>query len=168
VELTVATAIMTTAFAAILPVFVALRNSTQVRRARLEMLQNARVLNEHLSRHLAQARRIVAVSPRTEDQGYLEFEAPDGGVYRWAVGARGYVVFGPVGKLCELAGPVEYLRFACYGGADFERPRPAAAGVRLITWEAGPKSAGPLAHGRPVRGACCLRTDPSEGLGGMR
>jgi type II secretory pathway component PulJ len=84
VELTVATAIMTTVFAAILPVFVALRNSTQVRRARLEMLQNARVLNEHLSRHLAQARRIVAVSPRTEDQGYLEFEAPDGGVYRWA------------------------------------------------------------------------------------
>jgi hypothetical protein len=162
VELTVATAIMTTVFAAILPLFVTLRNSTQVRRARLEMLQNARVLNEHLSRHLAQARRIVAVSPSTEGKGYLEFEAPDGGAYRYAVGARGYVAFGPVGKLCELAGPVEYLRFVCYGGADFERPRPASAGVGLVTWEAGLKSPDPLAHSRPVRGACCLRTDPGK------
>ena len=169
-ELAVATAIMATIFAATMPLFVGIRNSTDTRWASLEMLQNARVLNEHLGRYLAQSRRIVAVSARTDNAGYIECEAEDGVVYRCAVGARGCVEFGPVGHLQApgesrrdreplgiLAGPVEYLRFVCYGAADFREPLETPDGIRLVTWEAGLKSAGRLAPGKVVTGACCLR-----------
>lgn len=158
-ELTVATAIMTTVFAALMPLFAGIRRSTEARWAGLEMVQNGRILSEHLWRHLAQARRIVAVSASTEDAGYIEFEGWDGVVYRCALGARQCVEFGPVGRLCELAGPVEYLRFACYDDTDFDRPRPASDGVRLVTWEAGLRSAGSLMQNKSVVGACCLRTE---------
>ncbi len=159
VELTVATAIMATVFAALMPLFAGIRRSTEARWAGLEMVQNARVLNEHLGRYLAQARRIRAVSASTEDEGYVEFEGQDGVVYRCAMGARQYVEFGPVGRLCELAGPVEYLRFACYSDADFDRPLPTPDGVRLVTWEAGLKSTDSLTQGKSVVGACCLRVE---------
>jgi len=170
VELTVATAIMATIFAATMPLFVGIRHSTDTRWAHLEMLQNARVLNDHLSRYLAQAGRIVAVSASTDSAGYIECETDDGVVYRCAVGARGYVEFGPVGARQEagefprdrghlgvLAGPVEYLRFACYDDLDFHRPLETPDGVRLVTWEARLKSPGHLAPGKVVTGACCLR-----------
>ena len=100
-ELTVATAIMATIFAATMPLFVGIRHSTDTRWASLEMLQNARVLNEHLGRYLAQARRIVAVSASTDSAGCIEWEGEDGVVYRCAVGARGYVEFGAVGDRRE-------------------------------------------------------------------
>lgn len=171
-ELAVATAIMATIFAATVPLFVGIRNSTDTRWANLEMLQNARVLNEHLGRYLAQARRIVAVSASTDSAGYIECEMEDGVVYRCAVGARGYVEFGPVGARQEpgefqrgtgrmgiLAGPVEYLRFACYDDLDFHRPLETPDGVRLVTWEARLKSTGRLAPGKVVTGACCLRVN---------
>jgi hypothetical protein len=161
---------MATIFAATMPLFVGIRNSRDTRWANLEMLQNARVLNEHLGRYLAQARRIVAVSASTDSAGYIECEAEDGVVYRCAVGAGGYVEFGPVGdrhepggfkrdrgRLGILAGPVEYLRFACYDDADFHRSLETPNGVRLVTWEAGLKSTGRFAPGRMVTGACCLR-----------
>jgi hypothetical protein len=172
VELAVATAIMATIFAATVPLFVGIRHSTDTRWANLEMLQNARVLNEHLGRYLAQARRIVAVSASTDNAGYIECEMEDGVVYRCAVGARGYVEFGPVGGRQEprefqrdkgrmgiLAGPVEYLRFACYDDLDFHRPLETPDGVRLVTWEARLKSTGRLAPGKVVTGACCLRVN---------
>ena len=174
VELTVATAIMATIFAATMPLFVGIRNSADTRWTNLEMLQNARVLNEHLGRYLAQATRIMAVSASTDSAGYIECEMEDGVVYRCAVGARGYIEFGPVGdrhgpgefphdgrRLGILAGPVEYLRFACYHEQDFYRPLEIPAGVRLVTWEAGLKSTGRLAPGKVVTGACCLRTGRS-------
>jgi hypothetical protein len=170
VELTVATAIMATIFAAMMPLFVGIRHSTDTRWANLEILQNARVLNEHLSRYLAQARRIVAVSASTDSASYLEWEMEDGVVYRCTVGARGYVEFGPVGdrqepgefqrdrgRLRILAGPVEYLRFACYDDLDFQRPLETPDRVRLVTWEARLRDSGHLAPGKVVTGACCLR-----------
>jgi hypothetical protein len=170
VELTVATAIMATIFAATMPLFVGIRNSTETRWTNLETLQNARVLNEHLGRYLAQATRIAAVSASTDRAGYIECEMEDGVVYRCALGARGYVEFGPIGDWHEsggfqrdgrhlsiLAGPVEYLRFVCYDDCDFQRPLETPAGVRLVTWEAGLKSTGRLAPAKVVTGACCLR-----------
>jgi hypothetical protein len=165
---------MATIFAATMPLFVGIRNSTDMRWTNLEMLQNARVLNEHLGRYLAQATRIVAFSASTDRAGYIECEMEDGVVYRCAMGARGYVEFGPVGDrrgpgefqrggrgLGILAGPVEYLRFACYDDRDFHRPLETLAGVRLVTWETGLKSTGRLAPGKVVTGACCLRAGRS-------
>ncbi len=170
VELTVATAIMATIFAATMPLFVGIRHSTDARWANLEMLQNARVLNEHLGRHLAQAKRIVAVSACTDNAGYIECEMEDGIVYRCAVGARGYIEFGRVGDCRKsgefqrdkgrsgiLAGPVEYLRFVCYDDRDFRRPLETPDRVRLVTWEARLNSTGHVAPGKVVTGACCLR-----------
>jgi hypothetical protein len=162
VELTVATAIMATVFVAIMPLFVGIRQSAEACWVGLEMVQNARVLNEQLCRYLAQARKVVAVSASTEDGGYLEFEGQDGVVYRCAVGKRGYIEFGPVGKLYELAGPVEYLRFACYSAADLDRPVQTPDDVRLVTWEAGLKNMGQLTRDRSVVGACCLRLGPGS------
>jgi hypothetical protein len=161
VELTVATAIMATVFAALMPLFTGIRNSADARWASLEMVQNARVLNEQLCRYLTQARRVVAVSASLNDAGYIEFEAEGGMVYRCTLGTRGYIEFGPVGKLHDLAGPVEYLRFACYSDADFDRPLQTPDAVRLVSWEVGLKSTGSLTQGKSVAGACCLRVHPS-------
>jgi type II secretory pathway pseudopilin PulG len=170
IELAVATAIMTTVFAMLMPLFVGIRNSADARWANLEMIQNARVLNEHLGRHLAQARKLVAVRASTDDDGYVEFEAEDGRIYRCGVGARGCIEFGLVGESQErgmtnrgssgwgvLTGPVEYLRFACYDGADFSKPVPTPDRVQLVTWEARLKGMGRLTQGKAVTGACCLR-----------
>ena len=55
VELTVAVAIIATVFAAVMPLFAGIRNSAETRWANLEMIQNARVLNEQLCRYLAGA-----------------------------------------------------------------------------------------------------------------
>ncbi|MBM4027687.1 MAG: hypothetical protein FJ280_20140 [Planctomycetes bacterium] len=157
VELTVATALMATVFAAVMPVFAGLRRSAEARGASLEMLQNARVLNEHWYRHLLQATRIVAVGAGADDAPYLEFEGRDGVLYRYAVGPRGQMEFGPVGDTQELAGPVEYVRFVGYSAADLERPVHKPEEIRFITWEIGLRSPSPLARNRTVTGACCLR-----------
>lgn len=157
VELTVATALMATLFGAILPLFVGIRHSAATRWASLEMVQNARVLNEQLYRSLTQARRIVAVSATTDERGFLEFEAQDGAAYRCAMAANGSVEFGPVGGLQELAGPVEYVRFACYNEADFDSPVQTPDEIRLVSWEVCFRSAEPALQNKTVRGVCCLR-----------
>jgi hypothetical protein len=160
VELTMATALMAVIFAAVMPLFVGIRNSADTRWAGLEMVQNARVLNEQLCRYLTQARRVVAVSASMEQRGAIEFEMPGGAIYRCAMGPRGYIEFGPVGTRHELAGPVEYLRFACYGETDFDTPVRTPDAIRLVTWEAGLKSGEQPVRRRSVVGACCLRGSP--------
>jgi hypothetical protein len=157
VELTVAVAIMAVVFAAIMPLFAGIRNSADSRWAHLEMVQTARVLNEQLCRHLAAARRITAASAGTSDEGYIQFEAADGVTYRCALTAGGDVEFGPVGDLSALVGPVDYLRFVCYDGNDLAQPAPTPEGARLVTWEAGLRSAGVMARDKILRGACYLR-----------
>jgi hypothetical protein len=176
VELTIAVAIMTTVFAAVLPLFGGIRNSTEARWAALEMVQNARVLNEFLCRHLAEARRVVDVSARADDRGYIEFETSAGSVCRCGVADRGDIEFGPAdarrghkgseatpSPAGTLAGPVEYLRFTCYDGNDLIHPVTTAGRVRLVTWEAGWRSTSRLTHGRTVSGSCYLRVDAPGG-----
>jgi hypothetical protein len=163
VELTVAVAIIATVFAAIMPLFAGVRNSAESRWAHLEMVQNARVLNEQLCRHLAAARRVTAAGADTSNDGYIQFEAADGVSYRCALGAAGDVEFGPVGDLSELVGPVDYLRFVCYDGSDLDHPAPTLDGVRLVTWEAGLRSTGPRTRDKIIRGACCLRVGDPRG-----
>ncbi len=163
VELTIAVAIMATVFAAIMPLFAGIRNSADTQWANLEMVQNARVLNEQLGRCLAGARRIVAISSSVNSDGCIEFEAADGVIYRCELGAGGYVELGPAGDLSELVGPVEFLRFAGYDGRDLSRPVQTPDAVRLVTWEAGLHRGGALARDRIVQGACYLRVAPPDG-----
>lgn len=158
VELTVATAIMAVVFAAVVPLFAGVRNSAESRWASLEMVQNARVLNEQLCRCLAGAGRVVTASGSTSDDGYIEFIASDGMTYRCAREANGYIAYGPVGDLHRLAGPVERLRFACYDGNDFDTSMSDPNGARLVTWEAELRSNNDATADKTVTGACYLRT----------
>jgi prepilin-type N-terminal cleavage/methylation domain-containing protein len=157
VELVVAMALLGIVLGAIVPVFAGIRNGSDTQQACTEMLQNARVLNEHLLRHLAQARRIVGFSSPAETGGYIEFEAADGTIGRYGVNQAGYVEFGPPGAGAELAGPVSCLRFVCYDANDLSRPIETAGTIHFVTWEAVLKSPGRLAQDGAVKGACCLR-----------
>ena len=159
VELTVAVAVVAIVFAALMPLFVGIRNSSESRWAGLEMVQNARVLNEQLFRHLAQATRVVSVSGPSAADGYIEFEAANGAALRYEVGSNGYVRFGSADDLAELAGPVESLRFVCYDVNDLESPTEVPASIRLVTWEAVFKSSARLTQGRSIMGASFLRSD---------
>ena len=159
VELTVAVAVIATVFAAVMPLFAGVRNSADASWANLEMIQNARVLNEQLGRCLAGAVRVIEVSTPTNDDGSIQFEAANGTAYRCALGAGGRIEFGPVGDTAELVGPVESLRFICYDANDLSRPARTPDGIRLVTWEARLHSMGSLARDRIVRGAACLRVD---------
>lgn len=153
VELTVAMAILAAVFAAILPLFAGVRNSADARWAGLEMVQNARVLNEQLCRHLATARCVTAVGDDT-----VQFEGADGMSYRCTLGQDGCVLLGPVADLSRLAGPVSSLRFICYDGNDLATRTTAPDRVRLVTWETKLLSQGSLTQDRVLTGSCYLRT----------
>ncbi len=162
-ELTVAVAIIAVVFAAIMPLFAGIRNTADTQWANLEMIQNARILNEQLCRCLAGAVRVTEMSTGTNDDGYIQFEAANGTAYRCARGAGGHIEFGPVGDPGELAGPVEYLRFLCYDANDLSHPARTPDTVRLVTWEARLHSLGSRAGDRTVRGACHLRVAAGAG-----
>lgn len=155
--------ILAVVFAAIMPVFSAVRNHSETAGADSEMVQNARVLNEQLYRQLAQAKRITAVSGSTDVDGYVEFEDADETTQRCQRASSGYVEFGAVGDLSDLAGPVEYLKFTCYDGNDPTTQTVVPDHIRLVTWEARLDSAGALAGDKTIRGACYLRVGSSSG-----
>lgn len=159
VELAVAVAILAVVFAAVVPLFAGIRNSTETRWAGLEIVQNARVLNDQLYRHLTQAKRVVSVSGASEGQGYIVFETVGGAVLRYEVGAGGYVQYGPAGSPARLAGPVTSLKFVCYDVNDPSRPTETATDVRLVTWEASFDSSAPLMRDRTIAGAAFLRAN---------
>ncbi|MHC4676753.1 MAG: LamG domain-containing protein, partial [Planctomycetota bacterium] len=100
------------------------------------MLQNARVLVDHLNRNLTEAARITAVSDFTETMGFIEFEDNDGNNLRYDVDANNYVQFGLIGSLSELAGPVSQFQFTCYDGNDFINPTTEVNDIRFVKAEA--------------------------------
>lgn len=158
-ELTVAVAIMVTVLTAVMPLFAGIRRSSETHWTGLEMLQDARVLNGYLHRNLATARRVMAVSGPADRRGHIEFEAGDGELRRLEVDDRGHVVVGLNGRLHELIGPVEYVRFVCYDRTAGGEPTCRTDAIRLVTWEAGLSSSVPHVEPPTVRGACCLRVD---------
>ena len=159
VELVVAMALMVVVMGAVLPLLAGIRNGSDTQRAQSEMIQNSRVLNEHLLRHLGQATRVVQVSAASETDGYIEFEDANAVTNRYGVGTGDYVQFGPAGDPSDLAGPVSSLRFVCYDANDLAFPTAEPAAIRLVTWEAILRSTGRLARDRTVTGACYLRAN---------
>lgn len=159
VEMAVAVTVMAIVVAAVLPVLAGVRNSADTRWAVSEMIQNARVANEHLSRHLGGAKRITDVSPGSETNGYIEFEAAGGEIRRYEVSSEGGIEFGAPGSLCELAGPVASLIFACYDVNDLARPVAVADRIRFVSWELTLRSTGPLTANRTFTGAAYLRAN---------
>ncbi len=98
VEMVIAMAVMAGGFTAMVPVLAGVRNHWDTWQANGEIVQNARVLADHLHRTLASAARITDVSPPWQDHGFVEFTVRDGTVCRYALGPNGYVRFCPTAR----------------------------------------------------------------------
>ena len=135
-EMVVAISLMTVVLMALLPALAGIRNSWESRQADAEILQNARVLVDHVGRHLRGASRITAVSEPSQEQGYIEFSDNGGHLRRYAIDANGLVEFGPLDGGADLAGPVSRFQFTCYDGKDFVRPTTEPGLIRFVTFTA--------------------------------
>ena len=137
-------AIMAIIFAAIVPQFRVIRNSWASKQASAEILQNGRVLIDHLNRNLSKAVRITSVSPSSETNGYIELEDNDAYDFRYDVNSTTkYVQFGLVGDLGDLAGPVSQLRFTCYDSNDLDTPITDVTAIRCVKVETKIANTGP-------------------------
>ena len=112
VELIIAFAIIVLVFAAIVPQFRAIRNSWASTEAKSEIIQNGRVLAEHITRNLAAAKQIVSFTSSSitfwdnnDIQKRYKLSDFDSGKY---------VVFGAVDSEEQLAGPVSSFQISCY------------------------------------------------------
>jgi type II secretory pathway pseudopilin PulG len=122
-EIIIALSIITIIFAAIFPLFGQIRNSWDSKQAAAETLQNGRILIDHMTRNLAKAVKVTAVSISSDISGYIEFQDNDAAIFRYDVNsATDYVEYGSVGSLSDLAGPVSQLRFICYDACDLDVP----------------------------------------------
>jgi len=131
-ETIMALAIITIIFAAVVPQFRIINNSWDSRQANAEVLQNGRVLTDHINRNLSKAVKITAVSDLSETDGYIEFEDNDGNTLRYDIDDNNYIEYGPVGDLSDLAGPVSTLQFACYDACDLDTPLDPVTDANLI------------------------------------
>ena len=135
-EMVVAISMMTVVLVTLLPALAGIRNSWESRRANAEILQNARVLVDHVGRHLRTASRVTDVSGPSEEQGYIEFADNDGRLRRYAIDTDGLVEFGPPGDEADLAGPVSRFQFTCYDGTDFVKPTIEPRLIQFVTFTA--------------------------------
>ena len=136
VELVVAIAMLTVLMGAVIPVITHTRRSWDTWKNNSEIVQNGRVLIDHMRRHLATAQKITAVSASSDTEGYIEFSDASAVGYRegCATGNRGE--FGPVGRLADMAGPVSLFRFTCFDINDFTNPTVDVDTIRLVQVEA--------------------------------
>jgi len=132
VEIIIAVSIMAILFAAVLPQFRNMYLSWDSQNQRGEIVQNARVLLDCLSRSLASAIRITSVSMPEEPLGYIEFEKNDGNTYRIDISEENYIQYGPAGNGVDFAGPVSQLQFQCYGLEDMTTITTEPDEIRLV------------------------------------
>jgi len=158
VEMVVAISIMVVIFAAILPIFASIRNSWDSKQGNAEVLQNGRVLIDHLNRNVSKAVRITAVSDSNETNGYIQFLDNDGNNLRYEI-VGSYVQFGVVGGLSDLAGPVSRLKFTCYDSNDFVNPTTDVNSIRLVDIETILTNSAVLGQDRTFTASVYLRTN---------
>ena len=132
VEIVIAVMIMAIVFAAILPQFRNMYLSWDSQNQRGEIVQNARILSDCLSRALTSAVRVTSVSGPDEAVGYIEFEKNDGVTYRLDVSGEDYIQYGPVGNALDFAGPVSQLQSRCYSLEDTTNTTVALDDIRII------------------------------------
>jgi len=160
----VAVSMMTIIFSAVLPLFAGIRNSWDTKQANTEIIQNGRVLTDHLHRNLMKAVRITSVSDSAETNGYIEFEDNDGNTLRYDVAANKYVEFGPVGSVSDLAGPVNQFQFTCHDGNDFSTPITDPASIRFVTLKVVFLNPASLGQEKPFTTSVYLRSETAPGL----
>ncbi len=158
-EMVIALAIMTIVIAAVLPQFRIIQNTWDSKRGDTELLQNGRVLAEHLSRYLSQAVRITAVSDSSETNGYIQFEDNAGDIMRYDIGTNDYVQFGSVSSLSDLAGPVSQLQFTCYDANDFDDPTTDVNSIRFVNVQTTLTNSAALGRDKTFTANAYLRTN---------
>ena len=126
---------------AVVPQFRAISNSLAGNETKADLVQNGRVLAEHISRSLAAAKQIVAVSLSSNLNGYITFTDNNSIQKRYML-TGGYVVFGAVGSEAQLAGPVNRFQVSCYSLSDFANPITDANNIRLVRFETDFSNAG--------------------------
>jgi len=158
VEMILALALVSTVFLVILPQFRLLQAGWDSKESASEIQQNARVLQEHLNRHLAAARSISALSGAALSLGFVEFQDASGQTWRYEVGSDGYVYFGPAGELSILAGPVSRFQITGFSLDDFVNPAEEASSIRLIRVDSVIAAAGGRSESYDF--SVYLRTEP--------
>jgi hypothetical protein len=151
-ELVIAMAMLTIIFAVVVPQFAVIRGSWDIKQRSSEILQNGRVMMDHINRNLAKARQITAVSSSS-----IDFNDCNGLAWRYSVSGS-YVQFGqPTGSMSDLAGPVSSLVFTCYD-ANIITPVAEANAVRLVKADATVTNSG---QAKTFTTWAYLRTDPN-------
>jgi len=159
-EMLIALAMMGIVFAAIVPLFGQIRNSWDSKQAAAETLQNGRILIDHMNRTLSKAVRITDVSDPSQTNGYIEFRDNDANNLRYDVnGTTGYVEFGCVGELYELAGPVGKFQFACYDACDLDTPITDVNSIRFVKVETTLTDPAALGPDKTLIASAYLRTN---------
>lgn len=171
-EMVIAMAIMAIIFAVLVPQLRAIQNSWASKAGDAETLQNGRVLTDHLRRNLASAAEITVVSGPAETNGYIEFQDNDENSVRYDInGGTGYVEFGPVGNLADLAGPVSQFQITCYDACDLDTPLDPVIDtslIRLVKVQTTLTNSAGMGRDLTLTASAYLRTDaidlsPGEG-----
>jgi type II secretory pathway pseudopilin PulG len=166
-EIIIALAIITIIFAAVLPQFRVIYNSWDSRQAGAEVLQNGRVLIDHISRNLSKAVKITAVSDSNQTSGFIVFQDNDSNNWRYDINTTSnYIEFGPVGYLSDLAGPVNSLTFTCYDACDLNTPLSSPIDVnsiRFVDVETTLPNPATLGQNKTFTASVYLRTNAYNG-----
>jgi type II secretory pathway pseudopilin PulG len=162
VELVIAMTIMVIIMAAIMPQFRAIRNSWASSEASANMIQNGRVLEEHINRNLSAAKQIVNVSPGSTTNGFIIFKDVADIEKRYMV-SGGYVVFGNLGSEEQLAGPVSRFQVSCYSLDNFDTATTDPNTIRLVEVETDFTNSNPLGTNRTFIASAYLQTNANMG-----
>ncbi|MGA1979396.1 MAG: LamG domain-containing protein [Sedimentisphaerales bacterium] len=162
-EIIIALAIITIIFAAVLPQFRVIQNGWDSRQAATEVLQNGRVLIDHINRNLSKAIKITAVSNPTETNGYIQFLGNDSNTYRYDINSTGsYIRYGQVGYTpADLAGPVSSLTFTCYDACDIATTD--VNDIRLVDVNTILPNPAALGQNKTFTASVYLRADANNG-----
>ncbi len=160
IEVLVALVVLVLVMAAVVPQIRAIQNSWASKRENTEVIQNSRVLVDHIVSSLSQAKKVTAVSAAAQTNGFIEFENNDGNTMRYEIDSGdNYVVFGPVGNLSELAGPVSQLQFACYDACDLDTPITDVNEIRTVKIQTTFINSAQLGRNQSFIGRAYLRTN---------
>jgi hypothetical protein len=159
VELTIAVALMVIVVGAVVPLFRGIHNSWDTRQGEADLVQNGRVLIEHLRNQLAKSKGITSVSASTSTNGFIQFKGNDDLTYRYDIAADHYVEFGQTGSLTDLAGPVSTLKFSCYAADALTTPITDGNDIRLVKIETTLSNSAPMGHTQTWKTSVQLRCD---------
>jgi hypothetical protein len=148
----------------VLPQFRVIYNGWDSRQAGTEVLQNGRVLIDHISRNLSKAVKITAVSESADTNGFIVFQDNDNNNWRYDINSTSsYVEFGLVGYLSDLAGPVNSLQFTCYDGNDFTNTTTDGNSIRFVDVETTLPNPAALGQDKTFTASVYLRTNAYNG-----